>query len=593
MKKVSEISLVPALFAVLSILFVSCQKENSKLPDTSKRIRFTTTIPETKTVFGEKNDKTYPTLWTKNKKVEIMYNGATRASSEIEKISEDGKIATFSASFVAEESAENHVFFSLSPSEAFKNVDVEGVKVVIPPVQTPLAGSCDEAAQIIAAYSIFEEFPSEISLKFTHLSAYGKMSLVLPAGTGEVSSVELSASKVISGDCSVTLSELPTLKALGSASKTITIKTKFLNDIFFASIPEALKGESLKVTVTTENGEKLVKMISFQMNSGFQFKAGTVSSFTVDLSDCGEAIRPIQYATKKYGEKTWMTTNCREAGEDGKLGQSWDLTKFASKVAWDGTPTDKQKRDALIEINDNAGRYYTWFEAMTGISACTKAQYEAKIESYNGIDDAGNAFKLDGTEKGEYNVQLRGCCPEGWHVANCNDWWDLFHAIKSEYNVGEDIYDGDFSFKGGCHASMGPVTKDEFYLNGSTVKNMGNAGAWLRGGNGRVMDGGVWCQANKTLKDKDATGPIPQFVSGADEVGFGWYPAGRVEKDAVTFNTKAIGKYGFLWFVCQQDGDYARSLCISSKSMNLNTMNTKRVEALKLAHLNVRCVKNY
>lgn len=43
----------------------------------------------------------------------------------------------------------------------------------------------------------------------------------------------------------------------------------------------------------------------------------------------------------------------------------------------------------------------------------------------------------------------------------------------------------------------------------------------------------------------------------------------------------------------QQDADYARSLCISGTSMNLNMMNTKRVEANKLSRLNVRCVKNY
>lgn len=288
--------------------------------------------------------------------------------------------------------------------------------------------------------------------------------------------------------------------------------------------------------------------------------------------------------SKKYGSKTWMTMNCFESGNDGKLGTAIDIT---------GITVNGMTEAALSEINDKAGRFYTWYEAMTGIPACTKEQYEEKIAAYGGKDDAGNAFTLDGTEEGEYNVQLRGCCPEGWHVANCNDWWDLLHAIKSEYNVGEDIYKGEFSFNGGCLATLPGVTKDEFYRNGSTVKNMGNVGAWLRGGNGRLVDGGVWNQANETLKDKDATGPIPQFVSGADEVGFGWYPAGRVEIDGVTINTNAIGKYGFLWFVCQQDGDYARSLCISSKSMNLNTMNTKRVEANKLSRLNVRCVKNY
>lgn len=117
------------------------------------------------------------------------------------------------------------------------------------------------------------------------------------------------------------------------------------------------------------------------------------------------------YTIKKYGKRWWMTENCHEAGEDGNLGVAPDLTAFSVAGL---------EASHLQRLNDAKGRYYTWYEAMTGISGCTAEQCPY-VQNYEGVDDVGNAFKLDGTEEGEFGVQIRGCCPEGWHVANANE----------------------------------------------------------------------------------------------------------------------------------------------------------------------------
>lgn len=288
------------------------------------------------------------------------------------------------------------------------------------------------------------------------------------------------------------------------------------------------------------------------------------------------------YSIKQYGNKYWMTTNCKEAGNDGNLGKAWDLTQYT---------VSGMTADAISAINSNAGRFYTWYEAMTGISDCTAEQCVYK-PGYSGKDDMGNPFTLDGSEEGEFNIQIKGCCPDGWHIANANDWWDLLNAIKTEYDVTDDFKAGGFTFMGGHDKKPeNAVTKEIFYKNGCTVKNMGNVGAWLRGGNGRVSDGGVWNQTKTELSDAGEN--IAQFVSGATEVGFDWYPTGRVAPDG-TFSSSSIGKWGLLWTPGQENAGFARSLCISGTSLNLAMMNgTKRAEANKLSRLNVRCVKNY
>ena len=181
------------------------------------------------------------------------------------------------------------------------------------------------------------------------------------------------------------------------------------------------------------------------------------------------------YTIKKYGKRWWMTENCHEAGEDGNLGVAPDLTAFSVAGL---------EASHLQRLNDAKGRYYTWYEAMTGISGCTAEQCPY-VQNYEGVDDVGNAFKLDGTEEGEFGVQIRGCCPEGWHVANANDWWDMLMAIKSEYAIPDDFAQGGYTFSGGHDGKPeNAITKAGFYKSGCTVKNTGNVGAWLRGGNG-------------------------------------------------------------------------------------------------------------
>ena len=287
-----------------------------------------------------------------------------------------------------------------------------------------------------------------------------------------------------------------------------------------------------------------------------------------------------EYKTKTYGTKIWMVENCREAGENGDLGRTVDIVNSGSTL----------DASVLQRLNEVQGRYYTWYEAMTGIPGCAPEQcpYEP---GYEGTDAVGNEFTLDGGES-ELGAQIQGCCPDGWHIANGNDWWDLLQAIKVEYNVPDDFVQGGYTFNGGHDGNPANApTKETFYRNGSTVKNMGNAGAWLRGGNGIISEGGVW--DNTTTQATDAGEALALFVSGADQVGFNWYPLAYFKSDGSFNYTNCLGRYGYVWFIGQQDENYARSLCISGRSMNLSMMNTKRSEAEKSAALQVRCVKNY
>ena len=75
-----------------------------------------------------------------------------------------------------------------------------------------------------------------------------------------------------------------------------------------------------------------------------------------------------------------------------------------------------------------------------------------------------------------------------------------------------------------------------------------------------------------------------------ESIGVGGYPLGYQKADG-SFNSGALGKWGYVWFIGQTNASTARSLVISGTSLNLQTKTNQ--EAAKDIYLNVRCVKNY
>lgn len=114
-------------------------------------------------------------------------------------------------------------------------------------------------------------------LLFSHVTAYGNLSIVLPEEAGAVSNISLTGSENIAGrfyyDFNGALSE-------NSASSTISLLTSKVSDIFFACAPADLSGGKLDITVTTENGtyEKSIDLTGKTL----KFESGKISKFTVN-----------------------------------------------------------------------------------------------------------------------------------------------------------------------------------------------------------------------------------------------------------------------------------------------------------------------
>lgn len=277
MKKLTYIIAI----ATSVLAMASCQKEqNVTNSDDLTVVSFSTSEIQTKTAFGDKTaEGKYPTLWTGDEKVGVAYNGGYVNKENITS-STDGKSASFEIAFVQDANATNHNFYVISPANAFlsmTNKDGEKGNIQINASQTPGEGTCDPAAQVIAASHKSETFDTQVNLAFSHVTAYGNLSIVLPEGAGAVSNISLTGSKNIAGrfyyDFNGALSE-------NSASSTISLLTNKVSDIFFACAPADLSGGKLDITVTTENGtyEKSIDLTSKTL----KFESGKISKFTVN-----------------------------------------------------------------------------------------------------------------------------------------------------------------------------------------------------------------------------------------------------------------------------------------------------------------------
>lgn len=276
MKKLTYI--IAIVTSVLAM--ASCQKEqNVTNSDDLTVVSFSTSEIQTKTAFGDKTaEGKYPTLWTGDEKVGVAYNGGSVNKENITS-STDGKSASFEIAFAQDANATSHNFYVISPADAFLGMNKDGAKgnIQINASQTPGEGTCDPAAQVIAASHKSETFDTQVNLAFSHVTAYGNLSIVLPEGAGAVSNISLTGSKNIAGrfyyDFNGALSE-------NSASSTISLLTNKVSDVFFACAPADLSGGKLDITVTTENGT-YEKSIDLTGNT-LKFESGKISKFTVN-----------------------------------------------------------------------------------------------------------------------------------------------------------------------------------------------------------------------------------------------------------------------------------------------------------------------
>lgn len=354
--------------------------------------------------------------------------------------------------------------------------------------------------------------------------------------------------------------EEPLTQESNDITFTVTTNDDTWNYTLESGIDWLIEKEKTATTLTLNVSENS-RATPRTANITFSLQNYPVVSDVVTITQAGKEL--VGYVTKQYGEKVWMIENLSDAGADGHLGYAY---------------TDPVKAAMY-------GRLYTWNEAMTGISKATNAQNPYTWNS-SGVDDAGNPYVIDGTYANSYNMQIQGACPEGWHVPNMNDWYDLLVAIKQEYSIpGNTLSEVGSSKDGyiiGTQRNVGIVSPPVLttwgivapYIKGSSPSNAG--GLWE--GTTTFNYGG---NANFPA------GAYPLFKDLSSEIGFNILPSGR-RTAAGVFNEE--NRYSFHWVAYRNSATTENSLRVT---VGFNNANFSNAYHNPLDAFCLRCVANY
>ncbi|MDD5950479.1 MAG: hypothetical protein PUD85_03525 [Bacteroidales bacterium] len=380
------------IISVLSaaLVFASCQKEAAPVSSGSSEVSFTATIPQTRTSFAPQVGDSYPVLWTGDEKVGVSYNFAAKQSAAVA-ASADGKTASFEVAFEATADVTDHNFYAVCPYSAFVSASAKysSLTIEIPSTQTPVDGSCDEAAQIIVAKHESSSFDEKVKFDFNHVVAYGNLSVKLPSGVSGISSITLSSEEDIAGR--IFYYPADGSYQVSTNSTSITLNTDKTSEVFFACLPVDLSGKSLKVVVAA-GGNTYTKNIDLTGKT-LKFEQGRVSKFSVDMSGVSADAKVVYNlvtdpTTLKVGDKVIIAATYKE--ENYALGTSGTTFRNAAPItvseATIVNPSDAVEVLTLAKgIEDNTCAFMAGTDYL-----CASTEDKNNLETQTTLDKYGS-----------------------------------------------------------------------------------------------------------------------------------------------------------------------------------------------------------
>ena len=138
-----------------------------------------------------------------------------------------------------------------------------------------------------------------------------------------------------------------------------------------------------------------------------------------------------------------------------------------------------------------------------------------------------------------YNVQIRGICPEGWHIPNAYDFYDLAVGVADDYGLRKNSIEEVISAVAGIYLPDNRETKPMATMN---MIDYGFIASYLRGSR-PAAEGGMWAAHGSAVDN----GTMFNLTKASGKFPVGKYPMyfpDEIERIGSTFsraaNTRAI-----------------------------------------------------
>ena len=245
----------------------------------------------------------------------------------------DGDKATFSFTMTPNLEKDKRYYTAVYPNTAYNpasNSTAGSFRLTLPSSQTPAENSWDPKADLMRSQATSTELADSptLSLIFTRIVSVNKMTLRGLTAGEKISTVTVSASKALAGNCTTNLTGTYVNTSV-AAEKTITLdmsgreipKSEELV-CWFTSYPAAFgEGDTMTVTATTDEGCTYTKEVAFSTDKTLEFKGGEGTRFSVSgwtktlrtVDFTAEATRTL-FSLPKSAEQTSDKTTGRVGG---------------------------------------------------------------------------------------------------------------------------------------------------------------------------------------------------------------------------------------------------------------------------------------
>jgi len=263
---------------------------------------------ETRSIFSGQDGSKIHSEWTTNKNAKFYVGNTTAVTSAPQ---QSGKYTSFDVTLSA---ATSGTLWVVSPSGYYNkddasqcvggftsskiNATYNDIYVVIPETQTPLQGTCDESAHMVAASMEIPStgIPSEIDMKFSLAIAYGKL-VVKNFTSSQVAKAVLTFPNVVAGPSCYFMCASGITEAGNSTAKTITLLGENITKdadgnfvLYFGLLGSTHKSGEFKVEITDETGATYSKSTTLSEDKALTFTTGHVRPINVNMEGKGSGI---------------------------------------------------------------------------------------------------------------------------------------------------------------------------------------------------------------------------------------------------------------------------------------------------------------
>lgn len=297
--------------------FSACEKASGNENSVEfRKVSFKADMVETKSVFGEKTETGYPSLWTKNKQVAIyvadkdpvyavpLSAGVSTSFDAELPTANSGKLRVFSPKGVYTTGACEGGFTQGSIQSTYKYA-----QCVVPANQTPIAGSCDEAVHFVAGTMDIPStgIPETVEMSFASAIAYGKLTIKnLPIES--VREVTLTFPMAVAGNSCRYMFESGNIE--NASDNVITLNASDITKgadgnfvLWFGCAPARMSSGTMIVAVTGMDGLVYKKTADFSASNVLTFETGKVRPIGVDMTGiigAEDESAPIEVETDSF-----------------------------------------------------------------------------------------------------------------------------------------------------------------------------------------------------------------------------------------------------------------------------------------------------